>query len=276
MATINSLVWATDIDVLARDHEVQRREGYWAIQSPGNPTYWWGNFLLFDDAPGPDDGDRWQRLFAQEFAGRPEVTHRSFAWDRVDGAVGTAEAELVGRGFELERTAGLIATPQRVAEHPRANRESEVRALDPAGDSRLWAAVLDLQMAAAPEEFQHSDYHRTFLERRQRELRDIFGAGRGGWYVALLDGVLAGSLGIVVTERRARYQTVDTAAGYRRQGIARRLVVDAARDAMSRHALDHLVIAADPDYHAIGIYEELGFERVEQVTGALRKPDRTA
>lgn len=33
-----------------------------------------------------------------------------------------------------------------------------------------------------------------------------------------------------------------------------------------------LVWATDPGYHAIGIYEGLGFERVELVTGALRKP----
>ena len=38
---------------------------------------------------------------------------------------------------------------------------------------------------------------------------------------------------------------------------------------MSRHAIDHFVIAADPDYHAIGIYEGLGFERVELIVGAM-------
>jgi hypothetical protein len=90
---IRSLVWATDIDVLARDHEVYCRSGHWAIHSPGNPTFWWGNFLLFDDAPGPGDRERWEQLFAAEFAGRPEVTHRTFAWDRVDGAVGDAKRE---------------------------------------------------------------------------------------------------------------------------------------------------------------------------------------
>ncbi len=93
--------------------------------------------------------------------------------------------------------------------------------------------------------------------------------------MALLDGVVAGSLGIVVTDRRARYQTVDTAEQFRRRGIASRLVVEAARDAMSKHPIDHFVIAADPDYHAIGIYEGVGFERVELVVGATRKPERS-
>jgi hypothetical protein len=36
------------------------------------------------------------------------------------------------------------------------------------------------------------------------------------------------------------------------------------------------VIAADADYHALGIYESLGFRRVEQVAGVCRWPGRIA
>lgn len=272
--SINSLVWATDIDVLAPDHTAERRDGYWVVQSPRNPTYWWGNFLLFDDAPGDGDGERWEALFVEEFLARPDVTHRTFAWDRVDREPGAAEQEFVARGYELEWTSGLVAEAQRLTPHPAANREVEIRALDPEGDERLWATVLDVQMATAVEVGREleAEYHLTFLRRRQQELREIFGSGRGSWYVALLDGVVAGSLGIVVTETRARYQSVDTVAEYRRRGIARRLVAEAAQDACAKHPIDHFVIAADPDYHAIGIYEALGFERLELVAGAMRKP----
>jgi ribosomal protein S18 acetylase RimI-like enzyme len=274
-APINSLVWATDVDVLAPDHTLERRDGYWVVQSPENPTYWWGNFLLFDDAPALGDGKRWQRLFAQEFAARPEVTHCTLAWDRVDGEPGAAEHELVACGFELEWTSGLIAKPERLQQHPGASTEAEVRALDPGADEPLWEAVVELQMAGAPEEFRGSEYHLDFLRQRQRELREIFRAGHGDFYVALLDGVVAGALGVVVTDTRARYQTVETVERFRRRGVARRLVYEAARHVRSKHEVDHFVIAADPDYHAIGIYEGLGFERVELVVGAIRKPVRS-
>ncbi len=270
--SINSLVWATDIDVLASDHRVARCDGYWAVHSPSNPTYWWGNFLLFDDAPELGDGERWDALFAAEFGARPEVTHRTFAWDRIDGEPGAAKQEFVAHGYELEWTSGLVVTPEKLVEHPHANTQVDVRALDPHGDDQLWAEVLEVQLASAREDLQGSGYHRTFLQRRQRELRDIFSSGRGSWYVATLGDTVVASLGIVVTEMRARYQAVDTAKQFRRRGIARRLVYDAARDACSRHKIDHFVIAADPEYHAIGIYEGLGFERVELVVGAMRKP----
>ena len=58
-----SLVWATDLDVLALDRVLERRPGYVVVRSPGNPEYYWGNFLLFDDPPGESDGVRWEALF---------------------------------------------------------------------------------------------------------------------------------------------------------------------------------------------------------------------
>jgi len=265
-------VWATDIDVLERDRLLERRDGYWAVHSPTNPTFWWGNFLLFDDPPGPGDGERWEALFEAEYSARSEVTHRTFAWDRPDGDAGDAEHEFVERGYELERTAGLIASPDQIRPHARANSDVVVRAVDPGGDERLWEAVVGLQMSQAPEEYLGSEYHRTFLQRRQASLRKLFADGRGAWYVAVLGDTVVGSLGVVATESRARYQAVDTAAEYRRRGIATRLVADAATDAASRHAIDHFVMAADPAYHAIGIYESVGFERRELVVGAMRKP----
>jgi ribosomal protein S18 acetylase RimI-like enzyme len=272
--SINSLVWATDIDVLAADHTVERRAGYWVVQSPHNPTYWWGNFLLFDDAPAVGDGERWEALFAQEFAGRPEVSHCTLAWDRVDGEAGAAEHELGARGHELEWISGLVAPPERITLHPRANREVVIRALDPlpGADEELWRQVIALRQAQVGAD-DDPGYHLRFVRRHQQELREVLSRGdRGGWFVALLDGRVVGSLGLVATGRRARYQVVETAEAHRRRGIATRLITEAAAQVASDRPIDQLVISADPDYHAIGIYEALGFERVELVVGALRKP----
>ena len=106
-----SLVLATDIDVLAIDHTVTRRDGYLVVRSPSNPTFWFGNFLVFDDAPGPGDGERWVQLFEQAFADEPRVRHRTLRWDRTDGEIGAATEEFVDHGYELESLVGLIAEP---------------------------------------------------------------------------------------------------------------------------------------------------------------------
>jgi ribosomal protein S18 acetylase RimI-like enzyme len=271
--SIKSLVWATDIDVLERGRVLERREGYWAVHSPTNPTFWWGNFLLFDEVPTRGDGERWEVLFEAEYAARSDVTHRTFAWDRTDGAAGDADREFIERGYALEWTAGLIATPERLVPHPRANTDVTVRALDPraGAEADLWDQVLLRQLSQAPEGADR-DHHLTFLRRRQAELRSLFEEGGGAWCTAVLGERIVASLGIVVTGRRARYQDVHTDESHRGRGIATRLVADAAAHAASHHAIDHFVIAADPAYHAIGIYESVGFKRKELVVGAMRKP----
>ena len=70
-----SLVWATDIDVLAVDRVVERRDGYLVVRSPSHPAFYWGNLLLFHDPPAAGDGARWEALFEEAFGDEPGVRH---------------------------------------------------------------------------------------------------------------------------------------------------------------------------------------------------------
>jgi ribosomal protein S18 acetylase RimI-like enzyme len=273
-ATPRSLVLATDIDVLPLDREVTRRDGYLVVRSPSNPTHYWGNMLVFDAPPADGVRGEWERAFGAEFADDPRVRHLTFAWDDVDGRLGAAADEFVTHGYDLEKNVGLIATSEQLAEHPRQNEEVEVVPLDPEGDDDLWSAVTQLWVDSRDmARFADPAPYEIFSRGRLGDLRRLFRNGRGAWYVALYpDREVAGSCGIVVTGTRARYQTVDTAERYRRRGICSRLVVAAARHAASRHAIDQFVIVADPDYHAMGLYESLGFCQLERSAGVCRQP----
>ncbi|MDQ6821277.1 MAG: GNAT family N-acetyltransferase [Actinomycetota bacterium] len=270
-----SLVWATDIDVLPVDRVVERRDRYLVVRSPSNPAHYWGNLLLFDDPPVAGDGSRWERCFELEFRDEPRVQHRTFAWDCIDGELGCPEEEFVSRGYELEKTVGLVGTPDSVRSHQRENREVTVCALDPlpAADRELWHQVLERQVATRGESFEEQSY-RDFSRRRLEDLRALFRAGRGAWFVAVDPGgqEVQASCGVVVTGTRGRFQAVDTAEAHRRKGICSRLVVEAAHRTAEKHGTEHFVIAADPDYHALGLYESLGFRRAERVSGVYRRP----
>ncbi len=270
-----SLVWATSIDVLPPDRVVKRRDGYLVVRSPGNPAHYWGNLLVFDDAPAGGDGARWERLFAAEFAGEPRVGHHTFAWDQTGDVRGALDSEFAARGYDVDLTVGMIAAPDEIHPHPRANRDVEVRPLDPgpgSADERWWDQVVEMQVAARDADRFEEEPHRVFARARLAELRAMFRAGAGAWYVALDGDVAAGSMGIVVTAGRGRYQAVDTAITHRRRGICSRLLVDAARHATATYGATRLVIAADPDYHAAAIYESVGFRPVERVCGVSRAP----
>jgi ribosomal protein S18 acetylase RimI-like enzyme len=152
-----------------------------------------------------------------------------------------------------------------------------VRALDLDADDDLWDQVVELQVAGRDEQFEEQMY-RDFRRQRLVDKRVLFRAGRGAWYVALDPGQseVLGSCGVVVTGGRGRFQAVDTAAAHRRKGICSRLVVEAAHSAAEIHGARRFVIAADPGYHALGLYESLGFRRAERVAGVCRLPDGSA
>lgn len=270
-----SLVHATDIDVLPPDRELERHDGYLVIRSPSNPQHYWGNLLLFDDPPRHDDGARWERLFDEHLGRDPRVCHRAFAWDRVDASVGCARREFVCRGYRLEDTVGLVAAPGDIRAHPRANRSVIIRALDPAvgRDERWRAAVIEVQVAGREEGLEEGRC-RTFSESRMADLRRLFRGGRGAWYVAHYPGCSdpVACCGVVITGTRGRFQAVDTAIEHRRKGICSKLVVEAVHHRATTAGIESFVIAADANYHALGLYESLGFVRRENVCGVCQWP----
>ncbi|HEX5223542.1 MAG TPA: GNAT family N-acetyltransferase [Solirubrobacteraceae bacterium] len=269
-----SLIRATDFEVLPVSRVLRRGDGYTVAASPSNPLHYWGNLLLFDRAPEPGDGARWEALSEAEFARQGRVTHRTFAWEGNDGALGSAREEFLARGYELEQTVGLTARAGELEAHPRASTAVEVQALDhrPGADEDLWAQVIDIQLASR-ENLVDVEGQRDYQRTRERDLRELFAAGRGGaWFVARDGAEVVGSCGIVVTGGRGRYQAVDTVAGRRGEGICSRLLVDAARIASERDGARSFVIGADPGYHALAIYESLGFTPVERVAGVYRPP----
>jgi ribosomal protein S18 acetylase RimI-like enzyme len=274
-----SLVLATDIDVLPSDRIVERHDGYLTIRSPSNPAHYWGNLLLFDAPPVEGDAQRWEHLFDQEFGDEPLVRHQTFAWDRTDGSAGRAREEFVPRGYDVDEIVGLVAERDQLNDHPRANRDVVVRPLDPApgADTELWAAVVELQVAGRDEGHTEERY-RAFTLARLTDRRAHFQAGRGAWFVALdrSSGAVAASCGIVVTAGRGRFQVVDTALAYRRRGISSRLLVEAARHSADAYGAERFVITADANYHALGLYESLGFVRQERVVGVCRWPRASA
>ncbi|HTY97433.1 MAG TPA: GNAT family N-acetyltransferase [Solirubrobacteraceae bacterium] len=274
-----SLVWATDLQVLPASRVVERREGYLVVRSPENPLHHWGNFLLFDGPPASGDGERWEQLFEAEFSATPGVDHRAFGWEGTDAAEGEARAEFAARGYELEQLVGLLAAKGGARAHPRENREVTIAPLDPrpGAEPELWEQVMAIWSASSEEEEPGDlEARRAFVRRRLGELRALFVAGSGSWYVALEGdpGEVVGCCGIVAAGPVGRFQSVDTRADRRRRGICSRLVVEACRHSERHYGVERFVLVADAGYHALGLYESLGFEPVERI--ACVKLDPTA
>src|SRR5574337_1006021 len=99
---VRSLGYRTDLIFHRFDGQILDRGDYLVVRTPCNPTYHWGNFLLFPKPPEADDFERWRRLFETEIGSAEKVGHMALGWDGADGQTGKAEPFLQA-GFELER-----------------------------------------------------------------------------------------------------------------------------------------------------------------------------
>lgn len=255
-----SLGYRTDLIFPAFDGEILERDGYIVVRTPSNPTFWWGNYLIFRERPREGDVDDWRNAFRREIGGTPEVRHQAFGWDVPEEDPGDC-APFLAVGFR--RTCCRVLTSARPRSPENSAPEVAVRALATDAD---WSAALDLQVLCREPDFQEAPF-RTFRERSMTRYRAMAAAGLGHWFGAFVGDQLVADCGVFHDRRVGRYQSVETHPEYRRRGIASRLVAAAGQATIARFGLDTLVIVADDDSSACRIYQSAGFEPTQMQWG---------
>ena len=260
-----SLGWRTDLIFARFDGEVTDCGNHVRVRTPGNPTFWWGNFLLFQHAPGAGDLERWMASFDDGIASRqPASRHRAFGIDVRERL--ELPPDFAAAGFTLNEATVLTLTRDRLLPSPKAPPEGfEFRVLDLPRDA---AAVVDKQVAVDATRYDPVGY-REFSERQMVRYAAMQRAGLGHWFglVAQVDGrpVLAASCGLFRDPARSdglgRFQYVSTHPAWRRRGLCTALVHAACRHGFEAMDLRMLAMVADPTDVAIDVYESLGFRR---------------
>ena len=257
---VKSLGYRTDLIFHAFDGEIIDRGDYLVIRTPTNPTFYWGNFLLFAQPPGPGDFALWRELFAQEIGVPPQTEHQVFGWDTVDGEEGVIQPFL-DAGFRRDR--GLVLTCNEPLSPARSSSSVSIRALKTNDE---WQQAVELQVVCREPEFQESGY-RTFRQRQMARYQQMVDSGFGDWYGAYAGQQLVADLGLFHSQGVGRYQSVETHPDFRRRGIAGALIASAGRQAKAATNLHTLVIVANEDSSAARLYQSLGFQPTERQVG---------
>lgn len=262
---IRSLGYRTDLIFPRFDGEVVDRGDYTVIRTRSNPTFYWGNFLLFDQPPAAGDLHRWRRLFGEEIEVPPATKHMAFGWDTTAGETGVIQPFL-DTGFRSNSS--VVLTTREVSKPPKFNEQIEVRRVT---KDREWEGALEVQVACCEPEDAAEGY-RTFKRRQMARWQAMTEAGLGEWFGAFVkDGIvenrIVGDLGVFVENGVGRFQSVGTHPDFRRLGICGTLVYEAARYAFEGMGAKTLVMVADDDYHAAKIYEAVGFKPTEHQIG---------
>lgn len=265
---VRSLGYRTDLIFPAFDGEIIDRGNYLVVKTPANPTFYWGNFLLFDRPPGDADYEKWRQLFAQEIGTAPEIEHQAFGWDTTGLEKGFIQPFL-DHGFELEH--GTVLTLQRTHLTTKPVPDITFRALLTEED---WLQCVENQVICREEIFSEAGY-RVFRTRQMQRYQEMVIKGLGAWFGAFYGSQLVTDLGIFCDHDLGRYQSVQTHPDFRRRGIAGGLVNYAANYAFEKLDVETLVILAESGSAADRLYQSLGFQFTEHSMGVWRS-DETA
>lgn len=261
---LRSLGYRTDLIFARFAGEVMDRGAYMVIRTPSNPTFYWGNFLLFAHPPRRGDMERWKQLFAQEIGPPEQVAHLAFGWDGTEGDKGAIKPFL-DAGFELNSE--VVLTARQVEMPPKYNPAVQVRALTTDAD---WEQATANQIAC--HDLRHSlEAYTVFRTAKMQSHRAMTEQGLGQWFGAFVKGQLAGDLGLFVERGESnlgRFQHVTTYPNFRRMGVCSTLVYEAAQIGFNTMGAETLVMVADEDYFAARIYESVGFQPTERQVGA--------
>ena len=261
---LQSLGYRTDLIFANFNGTVTDNGDHIVIRTPSNPTFYWGNFVIFESAPQAADIESWLETFRKEI---PYATHVAIGWDAQEP--GETEA-FIEAGLTLEES--IVMTAKSVHAPARVNSEAVYRALETNED---YAQAISLG-EACNDDHEASGY-RVFLERKFAAYREMADAGLGAWFGAFLDGRMVCGMGLFTdaapTNRIARFQKVETHPDFRRLGLCGTLVHHVGMYGLEQLRADTLVMVADPEYHAARIYESVGFKPTEKQFGFQKSAD---
>jgi len=258
LAVVTSLAFRTDVALrVLEGAEVSDRGDYLVVRSPGNPGFWWGNFLLLARVPRPGEAGAWLARFAAEF---PGASHVALGVDTAADV--PVPPDLAAAGLGIEHATVLTAAQP----NPPAcsSTTAEIR---PLADDADWRQSVELTIRCFGGD------ESEFLERRAMARQRVTRTGKGAWFGAFADGRLRAQLGLFdAGDGCARYQNVETDPLARRQGLAGTLVWAAARYGREVLGARTFVIVADPAGPAIRLYQSCGFTPRETQLSLERPP----
>lgn len=268
-----SLGWRTDLIFPRFDAQVIERPDHILVRTPHNPTFYWGNFLLFDHAPREGDATAWLAAFDAEISReQPLSRHLAFGIDTPNAWA--LPADFAAAGLALDRSTVLTLQPQQLRPPRRAlGVQFNIRALDLAREQEL---AVEHQVASDAGAFEPTGY-RVFCQRQMQRYAAMATAGLGHWFGVFADTPagpqLVADCGLFSDgSTLGRFQFVSTHPAWRRLGLCTALIHAVCRHGFEAMGLHTLVIVADPDDVAIGLYESLGFQRGVTTWHLERRP----
>ncbi|MDM4767466.1 GNAT family N-acetyltransferase [Pelomonas sp. SE-A7] len=270
-----SLGWRTDLIFARFGGLVEERGDCVVVRTPDNPLFYWGNCLILPAPPRDDGLAHWLARFDEEIGCHTrESGHVAIGFDATQ-----AHEPLLSwqrAGFEIFETVTLRLLPMQLLGGRRELPQGYEFSVIDLQDAAQRRSVVDLHCASNAADamgFEPAGYRRH-RERQMDRYAAMQSAGLGKWLGVRRADELVADCGLFRDGGLGRFQHVTTHPNWRRRGLCTAMVEAACRFGFEHQRLEQLVMCADPDEVAIGIYESLGFMRASRHWGAQRRPSR--
>lgn len=254
---ITSLSRKTDLIFAKFSGSVANKTNYTLVQTPSNPGFHWGNYIVFDSPPKAGDFLKWKSIFEEEFSYYKKINHMVFTWESIPASAGEYQ-EFIDQGFEFDE--GVVLSAKKLVYPSKYNKAIKVKKIT---TDQEWEDTVHIQVLCADPKFANAGYE-NFKRKQMVEYREMSEKGMGHWFGAYIGDQIVADLGIFFEDELARYQNVGTHPDFRRQGICQTLVYETAQIALKEYGVSTLVMEADVNYHAAKIYESVGFKPTEK------------
>lgn len=255
----------TDMFFLEHDCIVKKHPDFTSVESPSNPTFYGGNFLLLKNAPKNAEREKLEQLFSSSFAHNAQIKHITFKWNSIDQG---DYKSFTDAGYIFHEETVLVASRGDFIRPKALNTDIKIRPLESEEDWNAW-----IQMEVDGREDEHTEEsYRVYITKAAATYQNLSRRGMGDFYGAYLDDHLAAAMGLYFKNGIGRCQVVHTRSEYRRRNICKSLVDHVCQTGFQH--LDKIVIVADNHYHALDIYKSLGFRYKEQQSHLCLHPEK--
>lgn len=246
--------------------EVTDHGDFIKVYTQSNPTFYYGNYLVFPEPPQDGDAQKWVKQFESTFAHDDRIKHYTFMWTPEHKIAPNVIEEFTKIGFEFDESSVLSA----VAVKPIKNPPSDV-SFKIIETEKEWRQVIELQLLRNDSNATDAEY-RKYKEAQFVDYRKMVDADLGRWFGAFKQAELVADMGIFFDDTVGRFQLVETHPAHRRQGICSALVYHVSEWAFEHKPGCQLIIHADLHDVARSIYQNVGYEETEVLQSLYKEP----
>jgi RimJ/RimL family protein N-acetyltransferase len=255
---LRSLALLSDLVVLGTAATVKVTDSWLSVRTPDMPTLRLGNAVLFPRPPTVTDVPSWPELLQTE-VGPGAAAHGRLAWEGGQPERATYQA-FADIGYEPYDSLSMVTTTLNTRS---GSSNVSIRLIRDTAD---WVDLLAFQ---DPSRQAPGGARSGLAAKRIGLYQTRAKQGTGAWFAGYRDGSVVGCCGVMIGHRIARFQGLKTSPEYRRSGIGVSLVRAASEWALSVDGVKQLVAVVDPDYHALRLFQSIGFEPHDLACGVV-------